>query len=134
MTIHSLVSQPCALCRETYPFEEFRMGSAYSRHCKACRPLVKRQIMAWQEEIFILSCFLYEAHFEPVLTDVEFDHHCKQLVVWWEDLSQEFRDRCGLNLEAGTALGLEFTEEEKAAAKSWFRNTRGRDPECLDDL
>lgn len=75
--------------------------------------------------MFISSCALYEAHEETVLSDADFDQHCAFLLSVYDDLSPTFRERVSReNLEAGTALGLTFTEEERAAGREWRARVR----------
>lgn len=93
------------------------------------------EIMRWQEEMYLFSCLLYEGHWECVVTDESFDRHCQRLLDWYDETAPEFQARVPReNLIAGTGLGLQFTDAERAGAFEWFGRIRGRQPGSLDDI
>lgn len=82
-------------------------------------------ILRWQEDMFILSCALYVRDHDTVLSDSAFDEHCSFLLRKYDQLSLEFRNRVPRsNLECGTQLGLEFTEEEFFLGVEWFNRVK----------
>lgn len=87
-------------------------------------------IMAWQAEMFVLSCLLYdeaEGICDPVLKDEDFDQHCRKLIDWYDKLPEAFRARVSIDrLKAGTTSGMVYTDEERAEARAWLK--RARDP------
>ena len=97
--------------------------------------MTQEDIMDWQGEMFILSCWLYANNYETVFDDPMFDDHCEKLLQWYDDLSVDFQIRIDRDrLRSGTAMGLEYFPEEPEKAKAWFRRIRGRDPVCYDDI
>ncbi len=87
--------------------------------------MIPRAILDWQEAMFILSCALYENDQETVLSDKDFDFHASWLLTHYDELSPEFTARVERqNLECGSSLGLEFTEQELMDAIEWRERVR----------
>lgn len=77
-----------------------------------------------QSKLFIWSCYLYEIG-TPAIHDTIFDNGVKTLIAMYDELPEWFRDRVTIDqLQAGTSVGLQFSEQEKQEALDWLESVK----------
>jgi hypothetical protein len=74
----------------------------------------------WQCRMHISSCYLYDEGM-PILSDADFDAHCKMLENAYAELPAWFTTRVSREaLSASTALGLTYSPDDIQAATDWI--------------
>lgn len=82
--------------------------------------MTEQDIWRWQGQMFIYASYLYYVEDYSILSDEEFDQHCKFLLDHYDKLLPEFTSRVDReHLQAGTGFDLTYTKEDIIAAHAW---------------
>lgn len=101
----------------------WRITQSYLAGAKASKDNhTKLWMWDWQCKVFVYSCYLYDQA-TPAICDSVFDDTVRHLLQAYDELPEWFTARVPKEqLEAGTSVGLSFSEQEKQAALDWLRN------------
>lgn len=78
--------------------------------------------------IYMMSSYLYYVEHVHVITDVAFDHLCRELLDNWDSITHPHKHLTTKeDLEAGTGYALKYPLIVQSAARQWYReNTPAR--------
>ena len=83
-----------------------------------------KNILQWQVDMFLYSCYLYYVRDNPKLDDNGFDRIVEILEQYYEELPERIKHVCGPGQIKATAhlFAHDLSEEEKEAALEWRNN------------
>ena len=83
-----------------------------------------KDILQWQVDMFLYSCYLCYVRDNPKLDDNGFDRIVEILEQYYEELPERIKHVCGPGQIKATAhlFAHDLTEEEKEAALDWRNN------------
>jgi hypothetical protein len=83
--------------------------------------VTEADIWKWQCAMFLYASFLYYEEDLSVWSDESYDAHCHFLLLKYDKLPAEFRERVSKDdLSAGTGYAVKLTDAEKALAREWY--------------
>ena len=93
-----------------------KVGTGYSDRSQQ---VPFKQIIAWQEQVFVMSNLLYYGHHQPVLSDRDYDATVDFLERHFDDTSKSFRYRFTKGQLKVEAHGTKARDGEMENALAW---------------
>ena len=73
--------------------------------------------------VYLMSSYLYYVENVHVLSDIDFDHLCKELLDNWDSITHRHKYLVTKgDLEAGTGFAIKYPQIVIGAARRWYRD------------